>query len=88
MANTRSAKKRFRQTIRRTERNKTRRSRMRSRLRLVEEAIESGNKAVAQQALQAAQPEMIRSAQMGLLHRNTAARKISRLSRRINTMSP
>jgi len=86
MANTKSAKKAARQTIRRTEANKARRSRMRSYARKVEEAIASGDKAAAQAALKEAEPVMARTAQKGLLHRRTAARKVSRLSKRISAM--
>jgi small subunit ribosomal protein S20 len=86
MANTKSAKKAARQTIRRTEANKARRSRMRGYARKVEEAIASGDKAAAQAALKAAEPVMARTAQQGLLHRRTAARKVSRLSKRISAM--
>jgi len=83
MANTKSAKKAARQTIRRTAVNKARRSRMRTFLRKVEEAIEAGDHAVAMSALQAAQPEMMRAAQKGILHRNAASRTVSRLNRRV-----
>lgn len=87
MANTSSAKKAIRKMARRTEVNKSRRSRMRGFIRKVEEAIESGDKAAASQALKAAQPEIMRSAQKGVVHKNTAARKISRLSSRVNAIS-
>jgi len=86
MANTRSAKKAVRQIARRTEIDKARRTRMRSSVRKVEEAIASGDKAAAEAALRAAQPELMRSAQKGVLHKNTASRKVSRLSHRINQM--
>ncbi len=86
MANTRSAKKAVRQIARRTEINKARRTRMRSSVRKVEEAIASGDKAAAEAALRAAQPELMRSAQKGVLHKNTASRKVSRLSHRISQM--
>jgi len=86
MANTKSAKKAARQTIRRTEANKARRSRMRSYARKVEEAIAAGDKAAAQAALKDAEPVLARTAQKGLLHRRTAARKVSRLSKRISAM--
>ena len=87
MANSRQAKKRIRQTDRRTEVNRARRSRMRTYVRKVEEAIAGGNKAEAQEALQNAEPQLIRAAQKGILHQNTAARKVSRLSRRVNSMA-
>ncbi len=83
MANTDSAKKAARQTIRRTEVNKSRRSRMRSFVRKVEEAIAAGDHQLAFTAFQAAQPEMMRAAQKGILHKNTASRKISRLNKSI-----
>jgi small subunit ribosomal protein S20 len=87
MANSPSAKKRARQTARRTEVNKSRRSRVRTYIRKVEEAIASGDQAAAQAALKAAQPEIIRGAVKGILHRNTASRKVSRLHSRVNAMS-
>lgn len=86
MANTTSAKKAARQTVRRTEANKTRRSRMRTYVRKVEEAIASGDKEAANLALREAQPELQRSAAKGIMHKNTASRKISRLSARIKAL--
>ena len=86
MANTKSAKKAARVATRRTAINKSRRSRMRTYVRKVEEAIATGDKTVAEAALRAAQPELQHSAQKGLLHKNTAAHKISRLSARIRTI--
>lgn len=83
MANTRSAKKMVRKIARRTEVNRARTSRMRTFIRKVEEAIASGDQAASQTALQAAQPEIMRAAGRGILHKNTASRKISRLSSRI-----
>ena len=80
MANTKSAKKAIRKIARKTAINKNRRSRMRTFIRKVEEAISAGDQSVAQQALVAAQPEIMRSAQKGILHKNSASRKISRLS--------
>lgn len=87
MANTPSAKKRARQADRRTEVNKARRSRVRTFIRKVEEAITSGDQGAALEALKAAQPEIARGANKGVLHGNTASRKISRLHHRINAMS-
>ncbi|GJM02966.1 MAG: 30S ribosomal protein S20 [Rhodomicrobium sp.] len=87
MANTKSAKKAIRKMARKTAINKNRRSRMRTFLRRVEEAIESGDQAEARNALVAAQPEIMRSAQKGILHKNSASRKISRLSARIKAIS-
>lgn len=87
MANTKSAKKMVRKIARRTAVNKARRSRVRTFVRMVEEAITSGDKAVATEALQKAQPEIMRAASKGVLHQNTSSRKISRLSARIKAMS-
>jgi len=87
MANTKSAKKAVRVAERRTAINKNRRSRMRTYIRKVEEAIASGDKSVAETALRDAQPEIMRSALKGLIHRNTASRKISRLSARIRAIA-
>jgi small subunit ribosomal protein S20 len=86
MANTKSAKKAARQTIRRTNANKGRRSRMRSYARKVEEAIAAGDKAAAAAALKEAEPVLARTAQKGLLHRKTASRKVSRLAKRVSAM--
>jgi small subunit ribosomal protein S20 len=86
MANTASARKRIRQTEKRTERNRARRSRVRGFLRKVELAIAGGDKAVAQEALRAAQPEMQRAADKGVFHDNTVARKLSRLSARVKAL--
>lgn len=87
MANIESAKKRARQTIVRAERNKARVSRIRTYVRRVEEAITSGVKADAVQALKDAQPEIMRGVVKGVLHQNTASRKVSRLSIRVNALS-
>lgn len=87
MANTASARKRIRQTATRTERNTARKSRMRSFVKKVELAIASGDKAVAADALKAAQPEMQRAAGKGVTHLNTVARKLSRLSARIKAIA-
>lgn len=86
MANTASARKRIRQNVKRTARNQARKSRMRTFVRKVEEAIASGDKGQAAAALQAAQPEMQRAAGKGVIHDNTVARKISRLSARIKAL--
>ena len=87
MANTRSAKKAVRRIARRTQINMNRRSRVRTFVRKVEEAIASGDQAAAQAALQAAQPELMRGAQKGILHKNTASRKVSRLAKRIKALT-
>ena len=86
MANTKSAKKAVRQITRRTETNKTRRSTMRTHLRKVEEAIASGDKDAAQAALRVAEPVLARTAQLGILHRRAASRKVSRLAKRVGAM--
>lgn len=86
MANNASARKRIRQTEKRTARNKARKSRVRSFLRKVEEAVKSGDKSAAQEAFRAAQPEMQRAATKGVLHANTVARKLSRLSARVKSV--
>lgn len=86
MANTPQSKKRARQNQRRYEINKARRSRIRTFLRKVEEAIASGDKDAAQAALRAAQPEIMRGVTKGVYHKNTAARKVSRLSARVRTL--
>ncbi|QPC43386.1 30S ribosomal protein S20 [Kaustia mangrovi] len=86
MANTRSAKKAVRTIARRTVANGARRSRMRTFIRKVEKAIEAGDKAAAQAALRLAEPEIARSGQVGVIHRNAAARTVSRLSRRIKAL--
>jgi small subunit ribosomal protein S20 len=87
MANTKSAKKAVRVTERRTAMNKDRRSRIRTFIRRVEEAIAAGDKAVAESALRAAQPEIMRGAQKGVMHKANASRKISRLSARIRALA-
>ena len=86
MANTKSAKKATRKIARRTEINKTRRSRMRSYVRAAEEAIAGGDKQKALAALQAAQPELMRAAQRGVIHKKTASRKVSRLTHQIGKL--
>jgi small subunit ribosomal protein S20 len=83
MANTKSAKKAARKIVRRTEVNRTRRSRMRSFVRSVEEAIHRGDQAAAIASLKAAEPEIMRAAQKGVVHRRAASRKVSRLTRQI-----
>ncbi|EBA04757.1 MAG: 30S ribosomal protein S20 [Paracoccaceae bacterium] len=87
MANTPQSKKRARQAERRTEVNKARRSRIRTFLRKVEEAITSGDQEVAKAALQAAQPELMRGVTKGVVHKNTASRKISRLASRVKALA-
>jgi small subunit ribosomal protein S20 len=87
MANTPQSKKRARQTLRRTAVNKARRSRIRTFLRKVEEAIASGDATAAQTALRAAQPELMRGVTKGVMHKNTASRKMSRLSARVKSLA-
>lgn len=86
MANTRSAKKRVRQTERRTSVNRARMSRVRTYVKKVEDAIAGGDKGAAQAALVEAQPEIMRAANKRVVHKNTASRKISRLSARIKSL--
>lgn len=87
MANHHSAKVRIRRNARRATINGDRLNRVRTYLKKVETAIESGDKSAAQDALRSAQPELQRGAQKGIMHANTASRKISRLSARIKAMS-
>ncbi len=87
MANTPSARKRIRQTEKRTARNVARKSRMRTFIKKVETAIAGGDKAQASAALRAAQPEMQRAAGKGVIHANTVARKLSRLSARVKAIA-
>ena len=86
MANSPQSKKRARQAQRRTLINKTRRTRIRTYLRKVEEAIAGGDPALAAAALREAQPEVMRGVSKGILHKNTASRKISRLSARVKAL--
>ena len=86
MANHKSAKKRIIRNAHRAEINKSRISRIRTFIKKVETAIESGDKANAQLALKEAQPEIMRGVSKGVLHRNTASRKMSRLSARVKTV--
>jgi small subunit ribosomal protein S20 len=87
MANTPQSKKRARQNLARFQINKARRSRIRTFLRRVEEAIASGDKSAAADALKAAQPELMRGVTKGVFHKNTAARKMSRLASRVKALS-
>lgn len=87
MPNTISAKKRVRRSVRRTEINRARMSRVRTFVKKVETAIDSGDKSSAEAALKAAQPEIMRGVTKGVLHRNTASRRVSRLSARIKAMA-
>ncbi|WP_417806544.1 30S ribosomal protein S20 [Thioclava sp.] len=87
MANTPQSKKRARQNERRQDVNKARRSRIRTYLRKVEEAIASGDQEAATTALRAAQPELMRGVTKGVVHKNTASRKMSRLASRVKALS-
>ena len=87
MANTEQSKKRARQSEARYAVNKARRSRIRTFLRKVEEAIASGNGEAAVAALKAAQPELARGVTKGVLHKNTVARKMSRLASRVKAVA-
>jgi small subunit ribosomal protein S20 len=87
MANIASAKKRIRRTEGQTEVNRQRRSRVRSFVKRVDAAVEAGDKEAAVNALRAAQPEIMRGAAKGIMHKNTASRKVSRLTRRVKALN-
>jgi small subunit ribosomal protein S20 len=87
MANTPSAKKAARKIARRTATNKVPRSRMRGFIRKVEEAIASGDKDAALAAFREAQPQIMKAAAKGIVHRNTASRKVSRLAHRVGSLA-
>jgi small subunit ribosomal protein S20 len=87
MANTASARKMTRKIAKRTAINKSRRSRMRTYVRKVEEAIEAGNQQDALAALKTAEPEIMRAAQKGIVHKNNASRKVSRLAARVKALA-
>ncbi|KEO54247.1 30S ribosomal protein S20 [Thioclava pacifica] len=87
MANTPQSKKRARQNERRQDINKARRSRIRTYIRKVEEAIASGDYAAATTALRNAQPEIARGVTKGVIHKNTASRKVSRLASRVKALN-
>jgi len=87
MANTRSAKKMTRKFAKRTDVNRARRSRMRTFIRKVEEALATGDAATAAAALKAAAPEIMRAAQKGIVHKNNASRKVSRLATRVKVLA-
>ena len=86
MPHHKSAEKRLRQTEKRTVTNRARLSRVRTFVKKVETAIETGDKSVAQSAFQLAQPELHRATTKGVMHKNTVARKLSRLAARINAL--
>ncbi len=87
MANTKSAKKAVRKIAKRTEINKSKRTILRTHVRRVEEALASGDADAAKAALQSAQPVLAKTAKAGVIHKNTASRKISRLSQRVKALS-
>jgi small subunit ribosomal protein S20 len=87
MANTPQAKKRIRRNDRRAEINGARVSRLRTFIKKVESALEAGDKAAASAALAAAQPELARGVAKGVVHKNTAARKFSRLNKRVEALA-
>ena len=86
MAHHKSAEKRIRQTPKRTLRNRARVSQIKTEVKKAEAALASGDKAAAMAALQAAQPAMQRGVSKGVMHRNTVARKISRLTKRLKAL--
>jgi small subunit ribosomal protein S20 len=87
MANTTSAKKATRKIARRTVINKSRRTEMRTSVRSVEEAIERGDRNAALKAMATAEPELMRSAQRNIIHKNAASRKVSRLAHQISKLA-
>ncbi len=87
MANTRSAKKATRKIARRTEINTARTSRVRTFVRKVDEAVAAGDKTAATAAFRAAEPELMRAASKGVLHRQTAARKVARLAKKVKAVA-
>lgn len=87
MANTKSAKKATRKIEARTAVNRSRRSRVRTYVKKVEEALKAGDKGAAAEALKHAEPELMRAAQKGVMHKKTAARKVSRLSKSVVSLS-
>jgi len=86
MANTSSAKKAVRKMARKTEVNRSRRTMVRGLLRKAEDAITSGDKTAANAAVKAAEPAIMRAVSKGVYHKNTAARKISRLNKRAKAL--
>jgi small subunit ribosomal protein S20 len=87
MANTKSAKKAVRKIARRTAVNRSRRSQLRTQMRKVEEAIASGDATLAAATLQNVAPIVMRAAQHGVIHKNTASRKVSRLTARVKALT-
>jgi len=87
MPNIESAKKRMRQAARKTEVNRARKSRIRTFIKKIDLAVQAGDKSGAELALKLAQPEIMRGVTRGIIHKNTAARKISRMSARIQALN-
>lgn len=87
MANSRQARKRTKQALRRTQVNRSRSSRIRTFIRRVESAIATGDGQAASEALRRAQPEIMRGVTKGILHRNTASRRVSNLAKRVKAIS-
>jgi small subunit ribosomal protein S20 len=87
MANTKSAKKAARASARKTDVNKSRRTRMRTFVKKVEAALEAKDATAAAEALKQAEPVMARAAQQGVIHRNTASRKVARLAKQVKLLS-
>ena len=87
MANTPSSRKAVRKISARTEVNKSRRTRVRTFVRKFDDAITAGNKAAAEVAFKAVEPELMRAVTKGVLHKNAASRKVSRLAKRLKTLS-
>ncbi|MDE0333712.1 MAG: 30S ribosomal protein S20 [Defluviicoccus sp.] len=86
MANIKSAKKRTRRNARRADINGARRGRVRTHVKKVEAALDAGDREAAEAALKAAQPELMRGVARGVVHRNTAARKVARLNARVKAL--
>ena len=86
MANLSSSKKMVRKIERRTARNRDQKSKMRTFIRRVDEAVASGDRAAAENALRAAQPLIARAGRKGLMHKKTASRKVSRLAKQIRAI--
>jgi small subunit ribosomal protein S20 len=87
MANTKSARKAARQTVRKTEVNKSRRTALKNSMRSVQEAIASGDRGKATEAMKSAEPAIMRAAQLGIIHKNNASRTVSRLAHRITKLA-
>jgi small subunit ribosomal protein S20 len=87
MANTKSARKAARQTVRKTEINKSRRTALRNSVRTVEAAITAGDRTKAAAAFKTAEPAIMRAAQLGVIHKNNASRKVSRLTHAIGRLA-